>query len=44
MSENIALDLAESHNTAEPTEVEAPELDTGTVNVRPLPPEIRFMA
>ena len=44
MSENIALDLFESHNTAEPTGVDAPVLDTGTVSVSPLSPETCFIA
>ena len=44
MSENIALDLVGSHKTAEPTGVDAPVVDTGTVSVNPSPPEIRFMA
>ena len=44
MSANIALDLAASHKTAEPTDVDAPVLDTGTVNVRPSPLEILCMA
>ena len=39
MSENIALDLFGSHNTAEPTGVDAPVVDTGTVSVSPLSPE-----
>jgi hypothetical protein len=44
MSENIALDFVGSHKTADPADVEAPVLDTGTVNVSPSPPDIRFMA
>ena len=44
MSENIALDLFGSHNTAEPTGVDAPVVDTGTVSVSPLSPETCFMA
>ena len=44
MSENIAVDLTGSHNTAEPTGVGAPVLDTGMVSVSPFPLEIRCIA
>jgi hypothetical protein len=44
MSENIAFDFVGSHKTADPADVEAPVLDTGTVSVSPSPPEIRFIA
>ena len=44
MSENIALDLFGSHNTAEPTGVDAPVLETGMVSVSPFPLEIRCIA
>jgi hypothetical protein len=44
MAENIALAFVESHKTAEPTGVEAPVLETGTVSVSPFPLEIRCIA
>ena len=43
-SANIAFALALSHSTAEPTGVNASELATGTVSVRPLPPAILRIA